>query len=723
MLPRLLAFVVVASHATLVCAQMDATPSGIVQLSPQNLAPDVNPDVRLKVTFSSAPPLGIAGKIRVYDASNDSVVDELDLGIPPGPKNTRTPPPYDVLIYPSAPDVVLKGNETDQSGTVYQENYIGGTTDADAYHFYPVFINDNEATICLHSHRLQYGKTYYVEIDADAFPFDDRSFAGITGKTAWTFSTKAAPPAATVERLVVAADGTGDFNSVQGAIDFIPDNNTSHRTIFVRNGIYEEIIYFRNKASFTLVGEDREKVVIRYSNNQPFNPSSGHYKRGVFAADKVSSVNLVNFTILNVGEDMNAEPIETAAQAEALYVRGDKLQVHNVGVLGSGDALQIQVGTRIYLAQSSVRGYGDNLLSYGAAFFKSCELISTYGPHGWPRNSSSSHGDVFLNSTFRLEGKGTSGDGRCDLARAPSTTYPDAEFVLIDCAMDGITSDGWNSNKAAAGGLNVRYWEYNSVNLSDGKPVDVSKRASYSRQLSKDNDAETIANYSNPTYVLDGWTPELIPLVLSALPETTAADPGESIELKVSVAALPEPTYQWFKDGSELTGETGASLSLMSVDSASGGEYSVVATNALGQSTSKTLVVVGIAGTQMAGAANPMVGSAAAGAVAGTSDAGALVAGVGASVAGAKAGVAGVGASAPASTSLPSGSVTTPERDAVAPSAGSSPTSSVTGATPSSSSSGGGCSVGSKGEVKGAWPLVLAGVLMFGRTRRRRDRR
>lgn len=32
------------------------------------------------------------------------------------------------------------------------------------------------------------------------------------------------------------------------------------------------------------------------------------------------------------------------------------------------------------------RGYGDNLLSHGAAFFKSCELVSTYGPHGWPRN-------------------------------------------------------------------------------------------------------------------------------------------------------------------------------------------------------------------------------------------------------------------------------------------------------------------------------------------------
>ncbi len=61
--------------------------------------------------------------------------------------------------------------------------------------------------------------------------------------------------------LVVAADGTGDFNTVQGAIDFVPDRSPRRVTIFIRNGSYEEIVYFRNKSNITLVGEDRDKVV------------------------------------------------------------------------------------------------------------------------------------------------------------------------------------------------------------------------------------------------------------------------------------------------------------------------------------------------------------------------------------------------------------------------------------------------------------------------------
>jgi hypothetical protein len=60
---------------------------------------------------------------------------------------------------------------------------------------------------------------------------------------------------------------------------------------------------------------------------------------------------------------------------------------------------------------------------------------------------------------------------------------------------------------------NIHYWEYNSTNISDGKPVDVSKRSPVSRQLTKDKDAEIIANYSNPAYVLGGWTPSMAPLI------------------------------------------------------------------------------------------------------------------------------------------------------------------------------------------------------------------
>ena len=51
----------------------------------------------------------------------------------------------------------------------------------------------------------------------------------------------------------------------------------------------------------------------------------------------------------------------------------------------------------------------------------------------------------------------------------------------------------------------MHHWEFNSTNLSDGTPVDVSQRKAESKQLTKERDADTIANYSNPAYVL-GWS-------------------------------------------------------------------------------------------------------------------------------------------------------------------------------------------------------------------------
>ena len=59
---------------------------------------------------------------------------------------------------------------------------------------------------------------------------------------AWGISFSATSP------FWVSANGTGDFNTVQGAMDFIPDYNPKRITVFIKNGKYEEIVYFRNRS-------------------------------------------------------------------------------------------------------------------------------------------------------------------------------------------------------------------------------------------------------------------------------------------------------------------------------------------------------------------------------------------------------------------------------------------------------------------------------------------
>ena len=60
-------------------------------LSPADGATLVNPDVQLKITFGAAPRPGTSGRIRIYDASDDRLVDTLDMSIPAGPTRPVDP--------------------------------------------------------------------------------------------------------------------------------------------------------------------------------------------------------------------------------------------------------------------------------------------------------------------------------------------------------------------------------------------------------------------------------------------------------------------------------------------------------------------------------------------------------------------------------------------------------------------------------------------------------
>ena len=479
---------------------------------PADSARNVSPDTHLVLTFPSAPTLGKSGQIRIYDAADNRLVDTLDLSIPAGPTTGVTGPP---APYTPTPYVYTDAHPTNADTTPgtpsgaavptsrdYQLTIIGGFSDG--FHFYPVIVRDNVATIYPHHNLLRYNRTYYVQIDPGVLTLADGGFTGISGTSGWRFTTKKQAPPASAARVVVAADGSGDFTTVQGAIDVVPDRSPRRVTIFVRNGNYEEIVYFRNKSNMTILGEDRDKVVVFYANNEVFNPHPSNIstnewpgtfpsRRAAFMGDNSTDIHLVNLTIKTTAR----------GQAEGLLLMGDRNILSHVTVVGSGDALQ--VNGPVYITDSLIVGDGDTILGRGPAFFYRTELQSA-GVFMWIRNTSANHGNVFVECTFKKRGTGVT-----ELARAPvnnGRAYPFAEAVLINAKLEGISPVGWG----VMGGdtTNMHYWEYNSTNLADGKPVDISQRRPESRQLTKERDAETIANYSSPAYVL-GWTPEAVP--------------------------------------------------------------------------------------------------------------------------------------------------------------------------------------------------------------------
>ena len=116
---------------------------------PASGAGNISPDTHLVLTFRTAPAVGRTGQIRVMDAASRSVVDTIDVGVPPA----------------------------------LQHDAIGGF--AEGFHFYPVIVNGTTATVTLHHNVLSYGRSYTVQVDPGALTAD-----GFSGLTDWTFRTR-----------------------------------------------------------------------------------------------------------------------------------------------------------------------------------------------------------------------------------------------------------------------------------------------------------------------------------------------------------------------------------------------------------------------------------------------------------------------------------------------------------------------------------------------------
>lgn len=495
-----LSAILIAMSMLASCSTTDQNPA----YYPGRNAKDVNPDTHLTLSFNSVPEIGESGMIRVYDAATGEVVDSLDLSIPAGPTESRTYGPdcdYTKVPYDYARETVPTNRDTragTPSGTAiadtteYQLTIIGGFTDG--FHFHPVIVRDSTATIYLHNNVLLPGKNYRVEIDPGVIRAEGSEFNGITD---WVFTTRG-ELALTSDTITVSADGNGDFNTVQGALDFIPDFSEKEYVINIAPGDYEEIVYARNKKNVTIMGAGEEKTKVHYANNEVFNPHPLNVKtnewpgtfpsrRAAFALDNCSDIVIKDITIAT----------DLTGQAEGLLLMGDRIALYNVHIIGSGDALQAN-GT-VYMEDCQLDGGGDTILGRGSLYAYRCDFRNDGGPFTWVRNTKGNHGDIFVECTFSTEDGKLADYGRTNVNHG--TGYPDAEQVMIDCKVKNIRPEGWSS----IGFPSATMLEYNTADMTTGEPVDVSKRHEYSRQLTLPADSALINYYRNPANILKGW--------------------------------------------------------------------------------------------------------------------------------------------------------------------------------------------------------------------------
>jgi hypothetical protein len=125
--------------------------------------------------------------------------------------------------------------------------------------------------------------------------------------------------------------------------------------------------------------------------------------------------------------------------------------------------------------------------------------------NGQAPSAATNHGYVYKNCTF----EGAPGVTGSVLSRVLQTRFLAGEVVLLDCTLtDAVNPIGWCLDSPAEA-PDIHFWEYNSHD-TNGNPIDDSMRFAVSRRWTSEADAGTIANYSNPVWVLGGdWNPKL----------------------------------------------------------------------------------------------------------------------------------------------------------------------------------------------------------------------
>lgn len=193
-------------------------------------------------------------------------------------------------------------------------------------------------------------------------------------------------PLSAQKKIVVAADGSGDFKTVQGAINSLPDSSAVPRTIYIRKGRYAEKIYIE-KANIIFEGEDREKTILIASIARD-EWRCGHTDDWGVATLNVgaSDITLKNLTITNnYGFDFKERTIWCASDTAANKEKKLRKDGHQMALR------TMNMATRLKAVNCRFRAFGGDTVSpwevnNGMWYFKDCIMeggVDFYCPRGW----------------------------------------------------------------------------------------------------------------------------------------------------------------------------------------------------------------------------------------------------------------------------------------------------------------------------------------------------
>lgn len=317
----------------------------------------------------------------------------------------------------------------------------------------------------------------------------------------WELDLSAAGKSGKRSKLLVASDGSGNFTSIQEAVEALPDAGGE---IDVKPGTYREVVTIR-KPHVRLHGEESDpaKTVVVYNNTGP--RSGGTFNSATLFVE-ADDVSIDHLTIAN-------DAGSGKGQAVALAVTADRADFRNIRLLGAQDTLFAAakycygdygpcVPARQYFKDCYIAGNVDFIFGDSKAVFDHCEL----------------HGIAGRNVMYTAQGKHYAEQesgyifDHCRLTADPAAGSltlgrpwrPHATVVYLDSIIDApVIAAGWTEwRRLGEPSLPIAWFaEYRS----SGEGASPSTREPFSHQLSEQEAAE----WSPKAFLAgkDGWNP------------------------------------------------------------------------------------------------------------------------------------------------------------------------------------------------------------------------
>jgi pectin methylesterase-like acyl-CoA thioesterase len=355
----------------------------------------------------------------------------------------------------------------------------------------------NDSIVGVNYTNLDYGTTYTVNLPKGCVTDScGNKFAG----TSFTFTT--ATKVAKAFDFIVAKDGTGDYTTVQAAINAAPNNSSTRTFIYIKKGTYKEKVTIPvRKTKISLIGEDVDKTILTWSEcSSTATDSTGtlsvgtdnSYSVNVFSDDfYAENISFRNDYDYHNGTDANKQSV-------AFEHQGDKHVLKNCKFYSFQDTYYPKkADKRQYLLNCSFQGGTDFIFGSGTAFFDTCTIRPVRGGQFLtaPSLVTKKFGFVFNNCTISRADTTIWGTNASDTTKLFYLGRPwgdNTRSVYVNTKMDStlIQGAGWSIWGSTDTYYTTAYFaEYNSKSIG-GSLMPITSRVSWSNQLTSNQAAQ-----------------------------------------------------------------------------------------------------------------------------------------------------------------------------------------------------------------------------------------